>query len=169
MSVKTVAGTLLGFLNHHASDLGAVDTALSSILAALPINAQTRETIQEAIDRVKDSAVNIEKAVEAFAETPMKTVTIKRSDIEDVLDDLLPAAVAAYMAKNPVKAPAAPAAMPDNAALNKTGAATEGPKTGEKPTVEPGAFRKKTCPAKVGWLTGAAARILSILTPAGSG
>lgn len=101
MSVKTVVGTLLGFLSHHVADLNAVDQALSSILAALPINAQTRETIQNEINTVRDSAVNISNAIAAFTDAPLQSVVIRESDIEAALAAILPGAIAAYIAAHP--------------------------------------------------------------------
>jgi hypothetical protein len=109
MSIKSVAGSFVGFLGHHFKDLAALDTALSGILAALPVNAETRAHIQDAIDTVRDSAVNVENAVSAFIEGfdgqeggGLSPVTIKESDIEHALSAIMPAALAAYFADHPV-------------------------------------------------------------------
>lgn len=98
MSVKSVLGVVTGFLAHHVADLGAVETALSGVLQALPINAETRAHIQAQIDTVSNSAKNIEAALAAglgaidggAGDVP---VEIKASDIRD--------AVAAYLAEHP--------------------------------------------------------------------
>lgn len=110
---RSVFSVLSGFLSKHVGDLQAVDVALSGILHALPVNAETRSTIQEAIDRVRDSAVNIENAVTAFGssvgggEKVPEGVTIKRSDIDKAVADAMPGAIAAYFHDHPAT-PTAP-------------------------------------------------------------
>lgn len=112
MSGKNVIAVVTGFLAHHVVDLQAMDAALSGVLHALPVNAETRETIQNAIDRVRDSAINIENAVAQFGgalsgggDMP-GPVTIKRSDIDAAVADVLPGAIAAYMAEHSAAEPA---------------------------------------------------------------
>lgn len=122
MSVKSVLGVVSGFLAHHVNDLNAVTGALSGVLQALPVNAETRDHIATLIAQVSTSATNIEAALEAGINAAdgggdLPPVEIKRSDIDAAvadffashasdLDGSISAAVAAYMVAHPVTAPA---------------------------------------------------------------
>jgi hypothetical protein len=78
--------SLTGFLEKHIDDLKAVGGALADINASLPIDAQDKERIANAIAVVETSANNIANWLANAPANPGE-VTLKESDIVNSLSN----------------------------------------------------------------------------------
>lgn len=126
--MKSLFASVASFIGKYADEAEATGNVLNSILAELPINGQTRASIQGHIDRLAAAPVSIRdwlahaeepaapeatdpasrldeirqivaKAVsDHFKQHPIEVPTISKSDIEE--------AVAAYLKANPPATPA---------------------------------------------------------------
>lgn len=76
------------FLSKYAGELGGISTVLGSIVSALPIDLQDKARITGILSKLDDAVGSIEKALPKLKE-PAK-VTIKKSDIEEVVREVLP-------------------------------------------------------------------------------
>ena len=95
-----------GFLNHHVNDLTAMATVLTGVVAALPINAETRAALTSDIARVNNSAEEIVASLQNMGQLQVPEVHISESDIVKALGDdntraVLSRIVADYMAAHP--------------------------------------------------------------------
>lgn len=75
---------LTGFLEKHINDLNNVGAALGAINSSLPIDAQDKERISNAIAAVEESANNIADWLDHAPSNPSE-VTLKESDIVEAL------------------------------------------------------------------------------------
>lgn len=118
MTVKSVVSTVLGFLDHYASEASAVSGGFNALIDALPLSAQDKDNIRTTLQPVFDAPDAIAAALKNFEETP-PVVHISASDINaavsSFLSTALPAAVeravSDYMAAHPIEVPA-PAPLP---------------------------------------------------------
>ena len=126
MSFKSVLSVVSGFLAHHANDLDNAVTALSGVVDALPVNAETRAHIVGAISGLSASADNIRTALEAglnaATDAAPVPVEIRASDVAAAVDEyvashssLIESAVTAYLVAHPPVAAPAPAPVGDKA------------------------------------------------------
>lgn len=65
------------FLTKHSGELSKVATVLGTILSALPVERQTRENAEEAINSLHASADSIAKAAKSVAD-----VKVSKADVE---------------------------------------------------------------------------------------
>lgn len=104
MTVKSVVSTVLGFLEHYASEASAVSGGFNALIDALPLSAQDKMNIRDTLKPVFDAPAQISEALKNFEENP-PIVHINAADIQNAvasfLSTALPSAVANYMRDNP--------------------------------------------------------------------
>lgn len=88
---------LSGFLAKHAVELQLVAATLSTVVSALPLDAQDKENAKKAIDALSAAAGNIAASATDMAKAPK--VIIKKSDIEAAVKAQLPTLIKAELAK----------------------------------------------------------------------
>jgi hypothetical protein len=91
------------FLGKHAGELSKVANLLGSIVAAIPVNSQTRIGLTETISELETAASNIAKAAKSA-----KDITVSKADVTaaikehapSIIESLVASAVAAALAKH---------------------------------------------------------------------
>jgi len=120
IGAKSVFDTFKSFLDKHTSDLTALSTAITGLLAALPVNSGTRSAISSALGEVTTSAENIKDWLDnsPIASDAQPVVNISETDLQaavssqvssylsSALPSLVSSAVSDYFTAHPVAAPA---------------------------------------------------------------
>lgn len=88
MTVKSLWDSFTGFLNHHASDLQTIASSLSTIVGALPIDAQDKTLVNDGITSLNEAATAIQEWL-AGAPANVGDVVVKESDIETAVANVL--------------------------------------------------------------------------------
>lgn len=96
------------FLAKYAGELGGISSVLGSIVSALPIDLQDKARINGVLAGLDGAVESIEKAIGKMKE-PAK-VTIKKSDIEQVVREVLPDIVRGIVVEEMAKDKPAPEA-----------------------------------------------------------
>lgn len=94
----TTATTLLdnfnGFLNHYSGELTNITHILSTVVNAIPLDSQEKDTITNLLAGLNDAIVSIQDSVARLAGSnaaaTLGDVVVKKSDLVEIVKEVLP-------------------------------------------------------------------------------
>lgn len=86
------------FLSKHAVELGSIVNLLAGVVSALPINRQTRDNFEEALDGLRKASENIAKSAAKLQEVKVTPDDVQAA-VKAVLPGIVEKAVAEAIAK----------------------------------------------------------------------
>lgn len=93
----TIFGKFVSFVSKYGTELASVSDALSTIVSALPLNRSDKVKVEAIIQSLDTSVDNILKGVKALDKE--SKVVIKKSDIVEIVKEVLPEIVRSEMAR----------------------------------------------------------------------
>lgn len=86
MNTEKAANSFANFLALHASELGAVATALATIVNALPMQHDDKASVNDILAGITNSATNIALAAANLTGAP---VVVRKSDVAEIVAEFL--------------------------------------------------------------------------------
>lgn len=97
--VTDLVGVVTGFLTKHSGELSTVTNVLKTVVSTLPLNAAAQTKVHDALNGLSDASARIGAAAADLAKNPPQNVVIKKSDIIEAVNEVLPALVEAAVTK----------------------------------------------------------------------
>lgn len=89
-TIESLAGKFAGFLGHYGGELRVIVSVISTAIGALPIDAQDKERINDALAALQSNADRIAAAALELSGTPVEVV-VNRSDVDAAVADYMDA------------------------------------------------------------------------------
>lgn len=112
MSVKTLGMRVAGFIRHYGDELLQVTGLLKGVVGSLPIDHDDKASIASVVERLEAAAKAAQAGASAVANAPV--VTVKRSDLVAIVNEVAPALIKAEVAKQLAEAKAVEAKSEGN-------------------------------------------------------